>query len=168
MATITLKGNTIHTIGELPTIGSQAADFTLVKNDLSKSNLADYSGAKVVLNIFPSIDTGTCAASVRQFNKEAAELENTKVLCISRDLPFAQARFCGAEGIENVINLSDFATGDFGKDYGLQIADGPLANLHSRAVIVLDETGKVLYTEQVGEIVDEPNYKAALEALLDE
>ena len=168
MATITLKGNTIHTTGELPTIGSQAPDFTLVKNDLSTSSLSDYKGSKVVLNIFPSIDTGTCAASVRQFNKEAAELEGTKVLCISRDLPFAQARFCGAEGIENVINLSDFATGDFGRKYGLQIADGPLAHLHSRAVVVLDESGKVRYTEQVGEIVDEPNYKAALEALLDE
>ncbi|MCF6346753.1 MAG: thiol peroxidase [Flavobacteriaceae bacterium] len=165
MATITLKGNTINTSNELPKIGTQAPDFTMIKNDLSKSSLADYKGSKVVLNIFPSIDTGTCAASVRQFNKEAAELENTKVLCISRDLPFAQARFCGAEGIENVINLSDFATGDFGKDYGLQIIDGPLANLHSRAVVVLDESGKVIYTEQVGEIVDEPNYKAALEAL---
>jgi len=168
MATITLKGNTIHTSNELPKVGTQAPYFTLVKNDLSKSSLSDYKGSKVVLNIFPSIDTGTCAASVRQFNKEAAELENTKVLCISRDLPFAQARFCGAEGIENVVNLSDFATGDFGKNYGLQIIDGPLANLHSRAVVVLDESGKIMYTEQVGEIVDEPNYKAALEALLDE
>ncbi len=168
MATITLKGNTIHTSNELPKVGTQAPDFTLVKNDLSKSSLSDYKGSKVVLNIFPSIDTGTCAASVRQFNKEAAELENTKVLCISRDLPFAQARFCGAEGIENVVNLSDFATGEFGKNYGLQIIDGPLADLHSRAVVVLDEAGKVVYTEQVGEIVDEPNYKAALEALLDE
>jgi len=168
MASITLKGNTIHTSNELPKVGTQAPDFTLVKNDLSRSSLSDYKGSKVVLNIFPSIDTGTCAASVRQFNKEAAELENTKVLCISRDLPFAQARFCGAEGIENVVNLSDFATGDFGKNYGLQIIDGPLANLHSRAVVVLDESGKIMYTEQVGEIVDEPNYKAALEALLDE
>jgi len=167
MAAITLKGNTIHTSNELPKVGSQAPDFTLVKNDLSNSSLSEYRGSKVVLNIFPSIDTGTCAASVRQFNKEAAELENTKVLCISRDLPFAQARFCGAEGIENVINLSDFATGDFGRNYGLQIIDGPLANLHSRAVIVLDESGKIMYTEQVGEIIDEPNYKAALEALFD-
>ncbi len=168
MATITLKGNTIHTLGELPKIGSQAPDFTLVKNDLSKASLSDFKGNKVILNIFPSIDTATCAASVRQFNQEAAELGNTKVLCISRDLPFAQARFCGAEGIENVINLSDFATGDFGKNYGLQITDGPLANLHSRAVVVLDETGKVIYNEQVPEIVEEPNYKMALEALLDE
>jgi len=168
MATITLKGNAINTIGELPKVGSQAPDFNLVKNDLSKASLSDFKGEKLVLNIFPSIDTGTCAASVRQFNQEAAELNNTKVLCISRDLPFAQARFCGAEGIENVINLSDFASGDFGKNYGLEIANGPLANLHSRAVVVLDEDGKVLYTEQVPEIVDEPNYKAALGALLDE
>ncbi len=168
MASITLKGNTIHSNGELPALGTMAPNFTLTKTDLSTSSLSDYKGSKVVLNIFPSIDTGTCAASVRQFNQEAAELENTKVLCVSRDLPFAQARFCGAEGIENVINLSDFGTGAFGKDYGLEIIDGPLKNLHSRAVIVLDESGKVLYTEQVGEIVDEPNYKAALEALLPE
>ncbi|HBK72530.1 MAG TPA: thiol peroxidase [Flavobacteriaceae bacterium] len=168
MASITLKGNAINTVGELPKVGTQAPDFNLVKNDLSHASLSDFKGEKVVLNIFPSIDTGTCAASVRQFNQEAAELGNTKVLCISRDLPFAQARFCGAEGIENVINLSDFATGDFGKNYGLEIANGPLANLHSRAVVVLDESGKVLYNEQVPEIVDEPNYKAALEALLDE
>lgn len=167
MATITLKGNIIHTNGELPSVGSQAPDFNLTKTDLSSTTLADYQGSKVVLNIFPSIDTGTCAASVRQFNKEAAELNNTNVLCISRDLPFAQARFCGAEGIENVINLSDYSTGKFGKDYGLEIADGPLQHLHSRAVVVLNESGRVIYTEQVPEIVDEPNYKAALEALMD-
>jgi len=166
MAKITLKGNSVNTSGELPKVGTQAPDFKMVKTDLSESSLSDYKGSKVILNIFPSVDTDTCAASVRQFNKDAAELANTKVLCISRDLPFAQGRFCGAEGIENVINLSDFATGNFGKNYGLQITDGPLAHLHSRAVIVLDESGKVLYTEQVPEIVDEPNYKAALEALL--
>ena len=168
MATITLKGNSIHTTGELPNIGTTAPDFKMIKTDLSEATLSDYKGFKVILNVFPSVDTGTCAASVRKFNKEAAELDNTKVLCISRDLPFAQGRFCGAEGIENVENLSDFATGDFGKNYGLQISDGPLAHLHSRAVIVLDEAGKVIYTEQVPEIVDEPNYKAALEALLNE
>ena len=166
MATITLKGNAVYTSGDLPAVGSQAPDFKLVKNDLSESSLSEYKGSKVILNIFPSIDTGTCAASVRQFNKEAAELDNTKVLCISRDLPFAQARFCGAEGIANVINLSDFRTGSFGKDYGLQIVDGPLNGLLSRSVVVLDESGKVIYTEQVPEIVDEPNYKAALEALM--
>ena len=168
MASITLKGNAINSLGELPALGTKAPDFTLIKTDLSTASLSDFKGSKVVLNIFPSIDTGTCAASVRQFNQEAAELENTKVLCISRDLPFAQARFCGAEGIENVVNLSDFGTGAFGKNYGLEIINGPLAHLHSRAVVVLDETGTVVYTEQVPEIVDEPNYKAALEALLDE
>lgn len=168
MASITLKGNPINTSGTLPAIGSQAPNFNLTKNDLSSTSLSDFLGSKVILNIFPSIDTGTCAASVRQFNQEASELENTKVLCISRDLPFAQARFCGAEGITNVINLSDYKNGAFGKNYGLEIIDGPLANLHSRAIVVLNAKGKVIYTEQVPEIVDEPNYKAALESLLDE
>lgn len=168
MASITLKGNPINTSGMLPAIGSQAPNFNLTKNDLSSTSLSDFLGSKVILNIFPSIDTGTCAASVRQFNQEASELENTKVLCISRDLPFAQARFCGAEGITNVINLSDYKNGAFGKNYGLEIIDGPLANLHSRAIVVLNTKGKVIYTEQVPEIVDEPNYKAALESLLDE
>ncbi len=165
MALITLGGNPTQTIGDLPSIGSQSPDFKLRKTDLSTSSLSDYKGSKVVLNIFPSVDTGTCAASVRQFNQEAAELENTKVLCISRDLPFAQSRFCGAEGIENVICLSDFETGSFGKDYGLEITEGPFENLHSRVVVVLDENGKVLYTEQVPEVGNEPNYKAALEVL---
>jgi thiol peroxidase len=165
MAQITLKGNTIHTVGELPRKGDKAKDFTLVKSDLSRVGLADFKGQKLVLNIFPSLDTGTCAASVRYFNKAAASLANTKVLCISRDLPFAQSRFCGAEGIENVVTLSDFATGDFGKNYGLEIADGPLQGLHSRVVIVLDENGTVVYTQQVPEIVDEPNYQAALDIL---
>jgi thiol peroxidase len=165
MANITLGGNPIHTSGELPTVGSKSPDFTLVENDLSTSSLNDFKGSKVVLNIFPSIDTGTCATSVRTFNQKASVLENTKVLCISRDLPFAQKRFCGAEGLENVINLSDFNTGSFGKDFGLEITDGPLAGLHSRVVIVLDENGTVKYVEQVGEIADEPNYDAALKAL---
>ncbi|WP_196894303.1 thiol peroxidase [Aureivirga marina] len=165
MATITLKGNQIHTNGELPKVGEKAPNFELIKTDLSKVTLEDYKGTKIVLNIFPSIDTGTCAASVREFNKKASELENTKVVCVSRDLPFAQARFCGAEGIENVETASDFATGSFGKDYGLEIIDGPLANLHSRAVVVIDEEGNVIYTEQVSEIVDEPNYENALKSL---
>jgi len=165
MATITLKGNTIHTSGELPAVGTTARNFTLVKSDLSRATLADFKGSKIVLNIFPSLDTGTCAASVRYFNKAAGSLANTKVLCISRDLPFAQSRFCGAEGLNNVITLSDFATGQFGKDYGLEIADGPLAGLHSRVVIILDETGKVVYTQQVPEIVNEPDYEKALNAL---
>jgi thioredoxin-dependent peroxiredoxin len=165
MASITLGGNPIHTSGELPKIGSQLADFKLVKNDLSTATLADFSGQRLVLNIFPSIDTGTCATSVRKFNESASQLENTTVLCISKDLPFAQKRFCGAEGLENVINLSDFQEGSFGKLNGLEIIDGPLAHLHSRAVIVTDENGIIIYTEQVPEIVDEPNYEAALAAL---
>ncbi len=165
MATVTLKGNPIHTSGELPSKGSNAPAFTLTKNDLSTTTLANYAGKKVVLNIFPSIDTGTCAQSVRQFNKDAASLENTVVLCISKDLPFAQARFCGAEGIENVEMLSDFRDGNFGKSYGLEFSDGPLMPLHSRAVVVVNEEGTVTYTEQVAEIVDEPNYSGALDAL---
>ncbi len=167
MASITLGGTPTQTIGNLPDTNKQAPDFNLRKSDLSKASLTDYSGSKVVLNIFPSVDTGTCAASVRQFNKEAAELENTKVLCISRDLPFAQTRFCAAEGIANVECLSDFDSGAFGKDYGVTIIEGPFENLLSRAVVVVDEQGKVLYTEQVPETGDEPNYKAALEALMD-
>ncbi len=165
MAQITLKGNPINTVGELPQIGTQAKDFQLVKTDLSVASLSDYKGSRVVLNIFPSIDTGTCATSVRKFNEKASSLENTKVLCISRDLPFAQNRFCGAEGLENVVNLSDFKDNSFGNSYGLSIVDGPLAGLHSRAVIVLDENGVVKYTELVPEIVDEPNYEAALASL---
>ncbi|MCM5663610.1 thiol peroxidase [Galbibacter mesophilus] len=165
MATVTLKGNTIHTSGELPAKGNKAPAFTLIKTDLSNASLEDFKGSKLVLNIFPSIDTGTCAASVREFNKKATSLDNTKVLCISRDLPFALARFCGAEGLENVISLSDFRNHSFGKEYGLEFTDGPLEGLLSRVVIVLDEDGKVIHTEQVSEIVDEPNYEAALEAL---
>lgn len=165
MATITLGGNPIHTIGNLPETGTKAPDFTLVAPDLSVKNLADFAGSKVILNIFPSIDTNTCAMSVRTFNAQAAALENVKVLCISRDLPFAQKRFCGAEGIENVMTLSDFRDGSFGKNYGLEIIDGALQGLHSRCVIVLDENGVVSYTEQVAETADEPNYEAALAVL---
>jgi thiol peroxidase len=165
MADITLGGNPVKTSGELPQTGTKAPDFTLVKTDLSTVSLADFKGSRVVLNIFPSVDTGTCAASVRKFNEKASGLENTKVLCISRDLPFAQNRFCGAEGLNNVISLSDFRDGNFGKSYGLTIANGPLAGLHSRVVIVIDENGTVKYTEQVPEIKDEPNYDNALAAL---
>jgi thioredoxin-dependent peroxiredoxin len=165
MTKITLKGNAINTVGELPSVGSVAKDFKLIANDFSTKTLNDFKGKNLVLNVFPSIDTGTCAASVRNFNKSAAGLTNTSVLCISRDLPFAQARFCGAEGIEDVFMLSDFNTGEFGKDYGLSIVDGPLAGLHSRCVVVLDTEGKVIYTEQVAEIVDEPNYDLALGSL---
>ena len=165
MASITLGGNPINTSGELPKVGSSAPTFLLVKNDLSIATLADYAGSRLVLNIFPSVDTATCATSVRKFNETASQLSNTTVLCISRDLPFAQARFCGAEGLSNVENLSDFNTGKFGKDYGLEIADSVFAGLHSRVVIVLDENGVVKYAEQVPEIGDEPNYEAALASL---
>ena len=165
MATITLGGNPVNTVGELPKTGSQAIDLKLVKEDLSEVTLTDFAGSRLILNIFPSIDTGTCAASVRNFNKLAAELTNTKVLCISKDLPFAQKRFCGAEGIENVINLSDFRDGSFGKNYGLEILDGKLAGLHSRAIVVIDENGTIKHTELVSEIANEPNYEAALAVL---
>ena len=165
MASITLGGNPIHTSGELPKVGSKLADFKLVKTDLSIASASDFLGKRLVLNIFPSVDTGTCAASVRKFNESASALENTIVFCISRDLPFAQNRFCGAEGLENVVNLSDFPEGSFGKTNGLEITDGPLAGLHSRVVIVVDENGIITHTEQVAEIADEPNYEAALAVL---
>ena len=165
MANITLGGNSVKTNGELPKNHTKAIDFKLVKGDLSIATLADFAGSKLVLNIFPSIDTGTCATSVRKFNEKASALANTKVLCISRDLTFAQSRFCGAEGLENVINLSDFNTGAFGKDYGLEISDSVLTGLHSRVIIVIDENGVISHTEQVGEIANEPNYDAALAAL---
>lgn len=167
MATVTLKGNAIETSGNLPPIGTKAPDFKLTATDLSSKSLGDFSGSKVVLNIFPSIDTGTCAASVRQFNQEASELENTKVLCVSHDLPFAHARFCGAEGLNDVISLSDYKDGSFGKAYGVTFTNGPLEALLSRSVVVIDENGVIKYTEQVGETIEEPNYKAALEALYD-
>ena len=165
MATVTLKGNPIHTSGSLPKVGTKAPDFKLTATDLSTKTLADFKGQNLVLNIFPSVDTGTCAQSVRQFNKEASSLKNTKVLCISHDLPFAHARFCGAEGLENVVSLSDFKDGSFGKTYGLNFVEGPLEALHSRCIVVIDANGVVTHTEQVSEIVDEPNYKSALEAL---
>ena len=165
MASITLGGNPVHTSGELPAVGSKLADFKLVQNDLSVASLSNFAGKKLVLNIFPSVDTGTCATSVRKFNQSASGLENTTVLCISRDLPFAQKRFCGAEGLENVVNLSDFQTGSFGKANGLEITDGPLAGLHSRVIIVVNADGTITHTEQVAEIANEPNYEAALAAL---
>ena len=165
MATITLKGNEINTIGNLPEVGSVAQDFTMVGTDLSIKRFSDFKGKNLILNIFPSIDTGTCAASVRNFNKTATDLSNTTVLCISRDLPFAQGRFCGAEGIENVIMLSDFNTGQFGKDYGLEITTGPLTGVHSRCIVVVNPEGKIIYTEQVSETVEEPNYELALGSL---
>lgn len=164
MATVTLKGNSLETLGELPKVGSAAPAFTLVKPDLSEVSLSDYQGKKLVLNIFPSIDTGTCATSVRTFNQKAAALDNAEVLCVSMDLPFALGRFCGAEGIDKVSTASGFRS-SFGKDYGLTFSNGPLQGLYSRSVVVIDESGKVLYTEQVKETTEEPNYEAALETL---
>lgn len=164
MATVTLKGNSLETAGDLPKVGSAAPSFTLVKPDLSEVSLKDYQGKKLVLNIFPSIDTGTCAMSVRTFNQKATDLDNTEVLCISMDLPFALGRFCGAEGIDKVTAASGFRS-SFGKDYGLTFSTGPLKGLYSRSVVVIDESGKVLYTEQVKETTEEPNYDAALKAL---
>lgn len=165
MATVHLKGTPLQTSGELPSVGSAAPDFKLTASDLSEKTLKDFVGKQIILNIFPSIDTGTCAQSVRTFNKMGSAKENTVVLCVSKDLPFAQARFCGAEGLENVVNLSDFKDGNFGNSYGLSFVEGPLAPLHSRAVVVINSEGKVMYTEQVNEIVDEPNYQAALAVL---
>lgn len=165
MAKVTLKGNEISTSGDLPKKGDSAPDFSLTKADLSDVTLKSFSGKKLVLNIFPSIDTAVCATSVRKFNEQAGKLENTTVLCISADLPFAQSRFCGAEGLKNVITLSELRNRDFGKEYGLRITNGPLAGLLARSVVVVDESGKVLYTELVPEITHEPNYENAIAAL---
>ncbi|MBI5089141.1 MAG: thiol peroxidase [Actinobacteria bacterium] len=163
MAQTALGGNPVHTVGELPSIGS-APSFTLTKDDLSEVTNADYAGKRVILNIFPSIDTPTCATSVRTFNQRAAALDNTVVLCVSADLPFAQKRFCGAEGIENVESASTFRS-DFGQSWGITLADGRLNGLLGRAVVVLDESGKVAYTELVPEIANEPDYDSAIAAL---
>jgi thiol peroxidase len=162
MATITFKGNPIHTSGELPAVGSKAPAFTLVRDTLAENGLSDFPGTKV-LNIFPSIDTGVCAASVRNFNKKAGAMDGVTVLNISADLPFAQKRFCGAEGLEGVVNLSTFRSA-FAKDYGLEMTEGPLKGLCSRVVLVVNDAGTVIYSEQVPEIVQEPNYDAALAA----
>lgn len=164
MASITLKGNPVNTLSNLPAVGENAPALTLVRNDLSEVNLSNWDGKKKILSIFPSVDTGTCATSVRTFNKNASELEGVAVLNISADLPFAQSRFCGAEGIDKVEVLSSFRS-SFAKDWGLEMTDGPLKGLCSRAIVVLDENNKILHTEQVGDIVDEPNYAAALSAL---
>lgn len=165
MAQITFKGNPVHTAGALPATGSDAPGFSLVASDLSPVALGDFKGKKVVLNIFPSIDTSVCATSVRRFNVEAAKLENTVVLCVSRDLPFAQKRFCAAEGIANVLTASEFRDSGFSDAYGVRMTDGPLAGLLSRAVVVIDEGGRVRYAEQVPEITEEPDYAAALAAV---
>ncbi len=164
MATVTLKGTPFQTVGTLPAVGSQAVDFVLTGAGLADVRLADFAGSRLVLNIFPSVDTATCATSVRKFNQALSNLENTKVLCVSADLPFAQARFCGAEGLESVLNGSSFRS-SFGLDYGVTFADGPLRGLLSRAVVVIDTDGKVLHVEQVAETADEPSYDAALTVL---
>lgn len=164
MATVTLKGNPFQTVGNLPAVGSKAPDFTLTGAGLADVKLADLAGKRVVLNIFPSVDTPTCATSVRTFNQVVSSLQNTVVLNVSADLPFAQARFCGAEGLENVQNGSSFRS-SFGNDYGVAFANGPLTGLLSRAVVVIDDAGKVLYTEQVAETADEPGYDAVVKAL---
>ncbi len=165
MAKITLHGNAFSTVGELPVLGSKAPCFKLVKGDLSEVGLGDSSGKRVVLNIFPSIDTPVCAASVRKFNEGASSLGGTVVLCISMDLPFAQGRFCETEGLKDVVALSAFRSPEFGRDYGVAVADGPLRGLLSRAVVIVDEGGKVIYAEQVPEIAQEPDYDAAMKVL---
>lgn len=165
MATITVNGEPLQTIGELPAIGSKAPDFTLVKSDMSEITLADLSGKQVILNIFLSLDTDVCANSVRHFNEAASKLKNTVVLCVSADLPFAHARFCGTEGLDKVVTASVFRSPEFGKDYGVTITSGPIAGLLSRSVVIIDGSGNVIYTEQVPETTQEPNYAAALEAL---
>jgi len=164
MAQVTLGGNAVNTNADLPTVGSPAPDFTLAGSDLGDITAASLLGKKVILNIFPSVDTPTCATSVRTFNERAAGRDDAVVLCVSADLPFAQGRFCGAEGITNVVNASGFRS-SFANDYGVNLVDGKMAGLMARAVVVIDESGKVAYTELVPEIAQEPNYDAALAAL---
>lgn len=164
MANITLKGEPIHTSGNLPPVGNKIENFTLVNEKLETKQLTDYDGKKKIFNIFPSIDTGVCAASARKFNEEAGNLENTVVINVSKDLPFALGRFCAAEGLSNVETLSDFR-GSFGEDFGLTISDSPLQGLLSRAIIVADADNNIIYEEQVPEIAQEPNYTLALDAL---
>ncbi len=166
MAKITLKGNPVNTVGDLPKVGTTAPSFKLVKNDLSETTLAAYQGKRKVVSIFPSVDTATCAMSVRKFNEKAANAPNTVVINISADLPFAQKRFCAAEGIKNVDTLSSFRNPSFAKDWNVLMTDGPLAGLLSRAIVVLDENDKVVYTEQVSEIANEPDYDKALKSIL--
>ena len=165
MANITLQGNLIHTNGELPTKGQTAPDFVLTGKDLSDIHLKDFGGKKVILNIFPSLDTSVCAASVRRFNKEAGSLENTVVLAVSRDLPFAHERFCTAEGIDNVVTLSEMRNYTFGDRYGIRIIEGPLKGLLARSIVIIDEEGVIKYTQLVPEITKEPDYEDALKNL---
>lgn len=165
MAQITVEGNPIETIGQLPAVGTPAPPFTLTKTDLSDSSLSDFAGQNVVLNIFLSLDTSVCAASVRRFNTEVSSMDNTVVLCISADLPFAHQRFCESEGLDRVIPLSVFRSPEFGRDYGITIASPPINGLLSRSIVIIDPAGKVIYTEQVPETTDEPDYEKALAAL---
>ena len=165
MATTRFKGNPVQTNGNLPAVGSKAPEAVLTGGDLADVKISGFAGTPVVLNIFPSVDTGVCAASVRRFNEAAASLGNAKILCISRDLPFAQKRFCGAEGIANVTMWSEMRSDSLGQAYGVRLVDGPLAGLFARAVVVIDATGKVAYSQLVGEIAEEPNYEAALACL---
>lgn len=162
--TVTLGGKEVHTVGKLPEVGSNLKDFTLTDVGLEEKTFNDYKGKNIILNIFPSVNTGVCAQSVRSFNEKAANMDNTVVLCISKDLPFAQKEFCGAEGIDNVVMLSDFRN-NFGHDFGVQLADGAMKGLLSRAVIVVNPQGKIVYEEQVSEIGNEPNYEAAIGAI---
>ena len=165
MSKVTLKGNPVNTIGDLPVVGSKAPEFSLVGTNLADVKNSDFAGKRVVLNIFPSLDTSTCAASVRRFNIEAAKLDNAAVVCVSKDLPFAHSRFCTTEGIANVVSASEFRGNNFGKNYGVMITDGPLQGLLARAVLVLDKDGTVLHSQLVPEISQEPDYDSALEAL---
>jgi thioredoxin-dependent peroxiredoxin len=165
MALTKLGPQDANTIGNLPAIGSSAPDFTLTSNDMKDVSYREFAGKNIVLNIFPSVDTGICSASVREFNKRAASMQNTVVLCISKDLPFAQKRFCGAEGIDKVITLSDYRSRGFGKSYGVELIDSGFVGLFARAVIVIDPSGKVKYTELVPQIGQEPNYDAAVKAI---
>ena len=165
MTTLTFKGTPIQTNAQLPEVGSRAIDFQLIATDLSTKTLADFKGDKCILSVFPSLDTQTCANSVEEFSKRIAQDTHTRLLCVSRDLPFAQSRFAEAKNIENICFLSDFKSGQFGKDYGLEIADGPLAGLHSRCIFVIDTNGTLTYTQHVEEVSEEPNYDAVFASL---
>ena len=166
MSKITFKGSTVNTSGELPKIGTIAPKFTLVKNDLSEISLSDLKGKNIILNIFPSLDTSTCAASVRRFNKEAAKLSNTVVLAVSADLPFASGRFCTVEGIENVVPASVFRNPEFAKDYGVLMIDGPLKGLLARTVVIINQEGNISYIELIPEVTEEPDYQAAINSIV--
>jgi thioredoxin-dependent peroxiredoxin len=165
MSKVTLKGNPVNTIGDLPVVGAKAPEFSLVGSNLADVKNTDFAGKRMVLNIFPSLDTATCAASVRRFNVEASKLDNAVVVCISKDLPFAHGRFCTTEGIANVVSASEFRSNAFGKNFGVMITDGPLQGLMARAVVVLDKDGTVLHSQLVAEITEEPDYQSALDTL---